>query len=170
MKHFKSGLTDDKAKRNNTMMVLSKQQSPQSKGDNFCPRNWAHDRRAIAALSNGYKTPKPAALGKPLDLPGPQLPQSSRGRSGLTPSGSVRPRWFWMRHVVPFSVAVVISFKPVSPPHSISRNHFPGCKWHWTFHWRVHSPFSPRTGVPLWLSCGSLQIIKSRRMIMNSLM
>lgn len=77
-------------------------QSPKSKGDNLYLWNLAHNMGAIIALSNSYKTPKPAVLGKSLNLSGSQLPQSSSGLWGLTPSESMSLRWFCINHVALF--------------------------------------------------------------------
>lgn len=79
-------------------------QSPQSKEDNFCLWNLAHNMKAITALSNSYKTPKPAVLGKSLNLFESQLSQSPSGLSGLTPSEFMSLSWFYINHVVLFQL------------------------------------------------------------------
>ena len=79
-------------------------QSLQSKEDNLYLWNLTHNMRAIMALSNSYKTPRPAVLGKSLNLSGSQLPHSSSGLSGLIPSESTSLRWFCINRGVLFSL------------------------------------------------------------------
>lgn len=86
-------------KKQYSYSVIKAIQSPKSQGDNLYLWNLAHNMRAITALSNSYKTPKPAVLGKSLNLSGSQLPQSSSGLGGLTPSESMSSRWFCINHV-----------------------------------------------------------------------
>lgn len=90
-------------------------QSPKSKEDNFCPWNLAHNTRAITALSNSSKTPKPAVLGKSLNLFGSHLPQPSSGLSGLTLSVSMSLRCFCINQVVCFSSLECFSFDAYCP-------------------------------------------------------